>query len=116
MLITLLLAAVLTPTADDVPGRYAAEGDDAACQITLRPAAAQLPESHVTGEAASGFAFAPPGCPANLSDAAFWRLSLADGALSVVDGAGETLFSGAAEGASWTGAAPGGEQLRLHRR
>lgn len=111
-----LLAALLAQSADDVPGRYIAQSGDGACPITLRPAAAQLPESNLQGETASGFAFGAPGCPGGLSEASLWRLTLADGVLILADGAGEILFEGRADGPDWTGETARGEALTLRPR
>ena len=99
-----------------MPGRYIVQGPNGACPATLRPAAEQLPESNHEGETASGFAFAAPGCPAGLSQAALWRLSLADGALILADGAGEILFEGRADGPDWIGETPAGEAVALRPR
>ncbi len=111
-----IMAVLLAQSADDVPGRYIAQSGDGACPITLRPAAAQLPESNLQGETASGFAFSAPGCPAGLSKASLWRLSLADGVLILADGAGEVLFQGRANGPDWTGRTPRGDALTLRPR
>lgn len=116
MILLTLAALASLQTADDAAGRYVAEADMARCDLSLRPAAAQLPESNVEGEAASGFAFASPGCPERVADAAFWRLRLADGALTLVDGAGETVFEGRAQGRDWAGETPDGAALRLTRK
>jgi hypothetical protein len=116
MILLALAAFASLQTADDAAGRYVAESDTARWDLSLRPAAAQLPESNIEGEAASGFAFASPGCPARVAEAAFWRLTLADGALTLVDGAGDTVFAGRAEGRDWAGETPGGAALRLTRK
>lgn len=111
-----LLALFLAQSAEDVPGRYIAQGGAGACPVTLRPAADQLPESNLEGETASGFAFAAPGCPGGLSAASLWRLTLADGVLILADGAGRTLFEGRADGPDWAGETPQGEALTLRPR
>jgi hypothetical protein len=116
MIAAAIISALLVQTADEVQGAYEVESGEARCSIILRPSAAQLPESNLQGETASGFAFAAPGCPARLSDAALWRLTLADGVLTLADGAGETLFEGRAEDRVWTGAAPDGEPVTLRPR
>jgi hypothetical protein len=117
MLIAAAVISVLTlQSAEDAAGRYQAVGEVGACFVTLRPAAAQLPDSHVTGEAASGFAFAAPGCPGALSQAGLWRLSLTDGVLTLIDGAGETLFTGRREDQGWSGETASGEAVTLQRR
>ena len=116
MILAILAAAALTPTAEDAAGRYSAEAGEAACSITLRPAAARLPESNLEGETVSGFAFAAPDCQAGLSRAAFWRLSLTEGRLRLVDGSGETLFEGRLEAPVWTGQTPDGEPVTLRPR
>ena len=116
MLAASLLAALLVQSADDVPGRYIAQGEDGACPLTLRPAAAQLPESNLQGETASGFAFAAPGCPGGLSEATLWRLSFADGVLILADAAGDILFEGRADGPDWSGETPGGDPVTLRPR
>ena len=116
MILLALAALASLPTADDTAGRYMAQTEAAQCDLSLRPAAAQLPESNVEGEAASGFAFASPGCPGNLGEATFWRLTLADGALTLVDGAGTPVFQGRADGRDWSGETPDGAALRLTRK
>ncbi len=116
MILLTLAALASLQTADDAAGRYVAEADAARCDLSLRPAAAQLPESNIEGEAASGFAFASPGCPGRLADAALWRLTLADGALTLVDGAGAAVFQGRADGRDWSGETPDGASLRLTRK
>ena len=116
MFAAVLLAAAFAQSAEDVPGRYVVQGSNSACPATLRPAAEPLPESEHEGETASGFAFAAPGCPGGLSEAALWRLSLADGVLILADGAGAILFEGRAEGPDWTGETPAGEAVTLRPR
>jgi hypothetical protein len=116
VLITAALAALSLQTAEDAAGSYQAVSVAAMCAVTLRPSAAQLPESNVTGQAASGFAFAAPGCPGGLSEAALWRLTLAEGELRLVDGAGETLFTGRLEDRTWRGTTPSGEVVTLRPR
>jgi hypothetical protein len=116
MILAAFLALAATQTAEDAAGRYEAAGERTACALTLRPAAAQLPESNITGEAASGFAFAMPGCPGGLSDVALWRLSLADGVLTLVDAAGEPVFSGRLRDRVWAGETSAGDAVTLRPR
>ena len=111
-----ILAVALAQSAEDVPGRYIAQGAGGACPVTLRPASPQPPDSDFQGETASGFAFAAPGCPGGLSDAALWRLSLADGVLILADGAGATLLEARADGPDWTGRTPRGDAVTLRPR
>ena len=104
MIAAAVLAAFALQTAEDAAGRYTVEIDgDGTCAVTLRPAAAQLPQSTLDGDSASGFAFAAPGCPGDLARTALWRLTLTDGALILADGAGETVLSAQRIDGVWTG-------------
>jgi len=115
-MIAILLAAALIQAGDDAPGRYAISGAGAPCTLTLQPSSAQPPESNVDADAASGFVIATPACPAALNEAALWRLSLSDRVLTLVDGAGETVFNGQADEDDWIGTTRDRRTLLLVRQ
>ena len=103
MILLALAAAASLQTADSAPGRYTISGAGAPCTLTLQPSSAQPPESDVAADSAAGFVIATPTCPEALRDAVLWRISLTDGVLLLVDGAGDSAFTGQMDENDWIG-------------
>ena len=119
MIIFAVLAAALSTLAAAPPqgGVYELESPAGRCQLLLQDTAAPLPETNLSSDDAAGFAMAMPGCPAALSETAFWRFAGGAGELSLFDTGGETLATvRAGSGRGWAGATTQGDALTLTRR
>ena len=111
-----LLSVALGFDADSVAGRYVAQAENASCTLVLRAPAPILPDVQLTQDSVSGFALAAPNCPQGLSGALLWRYLVETDQLELVNGAGETLFTGEAAERGWTGSTPAQQPINLLRR
>jgi len=108
-------ATLVLTGATDPAGRYQVDGMGEACILRLQPSLPSLPQSFLTEEAQSGFAFATPGCPAGLEALSLWRFETESEMLTLVDESGEALLSATQQDGVWTGQTPGGHDLQLIR-
>ena len=114
-MLTLALVAALASQSTDPAGRYVVETTEARCTLRLQASLPGLPEALLQGDAQSGFAFASPGCPNGLEAVSLWRLEGETQALSLIDGAGETLLMATRVERTWQGQTGDGTPVTLTR-
>ena len=80
---------------DRLPGAYSASFDTGSCTLRLNEPATVPEFSLVKAEIISGFAVGFPNCAHGLDRAAIWQADANGETLTLINAAGETIFTGA---------------------